>query len=143
MTKEESIAMWKVEKAHTDKNLLTKKMNKLFDLVEELIMNGDLMYDQFSGDMLDEVTTTIIEMVRMKLIWIELHRLILYVRDYMKNIRSNITTQSLEKEIMEFQQIIQKYQMNPEYVHPKIPLALAQSILQKLSKEYYLGYRID
>ena len=61
MTKEESIAMWKVEKAHTDKNLLTKKMNKLFDLVEELIMNGDLMYDQFSGDMLDEVTTTIIE----------------------------------------------------------------------------------
>ena len=50
MTKEESIAMWKVEKAHTDKNLLTKKMNKLFDLVEELIMNGDLMYDQFSGD---------------------------------------------------------------------------------------------
>lgn len=143
MTKEESIAMWKVEKAHTDKNLLTKKMNKLFDLVEELIMNGDLMYDQFSGDMLDEVTTTIIEMVRMKLTQIELHRLILYVRDYMKNIRSNITTQSLEKEIMEFQQIIQKYQMNPEYVHPKIPLTLAQSILQKLSKEYYLGYRID
>lgn len=84
MTKEESIAMWKVEKAHTDKNLLTKKMNKLFDLVEELIMNGDLMYDQFSGDMLDEVTTTIIEMVRMKLTQIELHRLILYVRDYMK-----------------------------------------------------------
>lgn len=61
MTKEESIAMWKVEKEHTNKNLLTKKMSKLFDLTEELIMNGDLMYDQFSGDMLDEVTTTIIE----------------------------------------------------------------------------------
>ena len=61
MTKEESIAMWKVEKAHTDKNLLTKKMNKLFDLVEELIMNGDLMYDQFSGDMLDAVTDMIID----------------------------------------------------------------------------------
>lgn len=143
MTKEESIAMWKVEKAHTDKNLLTKKMNKLFDLVEELIMNGDLMYDQFSGDMLDEVTTTIIENGKNETNLDRAAQIDLICERLYENIRSNITTQSLEKEIMEFQQIIQKYQMNPEYVHPKIPLTLAQSILQKLSKEYYLGYRID
>lgn len=52
----------------------------------------------------------------------------------MKNIRSNITT---------FQKILQKYKTNPDYVNPNIPKQLAESILYRLSKEYYLGYRID
>ena len=56
MTKEESIAMWNVEKGSTNSSMFTKKMKKLFDKVEELILSGELMYDQFSGDMLDAVT---------------------------------------------------------------------------------------
>lgn len=36
-------------------------MKKLFNKVEELILSGELMYDQFSGDMLDAVTDMIID----------------------------------------------------------------------------------
>ena len=61
MTKEESIAMWNIEKSNTDSSILPKKMKKLFNKVEELILSGELMYDQFSGDMLDAVTDMIIE----------------------------------------------------------------------------------
>ena len=61
MTKEESIAMWNIEKNSVDSSTFTKKMKKLFSKVEELIMSGELMYDQFSGDMLDAVTDMIIE----------------------------------------------------------------------------------
>ena len=61
MTKEESIAMWNIEKNSADRSTFTKKMKKLFSKVEELIMSGELMYDQFSGDMLDAVTDMIIE----------------------------------------------------------------------------------
>lgn len=61
MTKEESIAMWNIEKNSADGSTFTKKMKKLFSKVEELIMSGELMYDQFSGDMLDAVTDMIIE----------------------------------------------------------------------------------
>ena len=51
MTKEESITMWNIEKNSADSSTFTKKMKKLFSKVEELIMSGELMYDQFSGDM--------------------------------------------------------------------------------------------
>lgn len=61
MTKEESIAMWNIEKSNTDSSILPKKMKKLFNKVEELILSGELMYDQFSGDMLDAVTDMIID----------------------------------------------------------------------------------
>lgn len=61
MTKEESIVMWNVEKGSTNSSMFTKKMKKLFDKVEELILSGELMYDQFSGDMLDAVTDMIID----------------------------------------------------------------------------------
>lgn len=61
MTKEESITMWNIEKNSADSSTFTKKMKKLFSKVEELIMSGELMYDQFSGDMLDAVTDMIIE----------------------------------------------------------------------------------
>lgn len=59
------------------------------------------------------------------------------------SLQCNITTQSLEKEIAQFQKILQKYKINPDYVNPNIPKQLAESILYRLSKEYYLGYRID
>lgn len=42
-----------------------------------------------------------------------------------------------------YQRMIEKYQMDPEHVNPNIPKQLAESILYRLSKEYYLGYRID
>lgn len=58
-------------------------------------------------------------------------------------LQCNITTQSLEKEIAQFQKILQKYKINSDYVNPNIPKQLAESILYRLSKEYYLGYRID
>lgn len=61
MTKEESITMWNIEKNSVDSSTFTKKMKKLFSKVEELIMSGELMYDQFSGDMLDAVTDMIID----------------------------------------------------------------------------------
>ena len=61
MTKEASIAMWNIEKSNTDSSILPKKMKKLFNKVEELILSGELMYDQFSGDMLDAVTDMIID----------------------------------------------------------------------------------
>lgn len=61
MTKEESITMWNIEKNSADSSTFTKKMKKLFSKVEELIMSGELMYDQFSGDMLDAVTDMIID----------------------------------------------------------------------------------
>lgn len=61
MTKEESIVMWNIEKSNTDSSTLPKKMKKLFNKVEELILSGELMYDQFSEDMLDAVTDIIID----------------------------------------------------------------------------------
>ena len=61
MTKEERIAMWNIEKSNTDSSILPKKMKKLFNKVEELILSGELMYDQFTGDMLDAVTDMIID----------------------------------------------------------------------------------
>lgn len=48
-------------KSNTDSSILPKKMKKPFNKVEELILSGELMYDQFSGDMLDAVTDMIID----------------------------------------------------------------------------------
>lgn len=55
----------------------------------------------------------------------------------------NIKTESLQKEIIKFQEIVQRYQENPEYINPNVSQELAKSILSKLVKEFYLGYRID
>lgn len=55
----------------------------------------------------------------------------------------NIKTESLQKEIIKFQEIVQRYQENPEYVNPNISYELAKSILDRLVKEFYLGYRIN
>lgn len=61
MTHEESMTMWEMERSSMNPDLLSETMKKLFDKVEVLIKEGKLMYDQFSGDMLDAVTTMIID----------------------------------------------------------------------------------
>lgn len=86
-------------KSNTDSSILPKKMKKLFNKVEELILSGELMYDQFSGDMLDAVTDMIIDNTN-KGTTLDRADQIDYLCDKLyENIRSNITTQSLEKEI--------------------------------------------
>lgn len=72
-------------------------MKKLFNKVEELILSGELMYDQFSGDMLDAVTDMIIDNTN-KGTTLDRADQIDYLCDKLyENIRSNITTQSLER----------------------------------------------
>lgn len=55
----------------------------------------------------------------------------------------NITKESLEQEIEIYQNIVEKYQNNPEYVNPNCSEMQAQTILIRLKKEYYTDYRID
>lgn len=143
MTKEESITMWNIEKNSADSSTFTKKMKKLFSKVEELIMSGELMYDQFSGDMLDAVTDMIIDNTN-KGATLDRADQIDYLCDklYEKYTQQYNNSES-GKEIAQFQKILQKYKNNSEYVNPNVPQKLAESILQRLSKEYYLGYRID
>lgn len=61
MTKEESINLWKLEKEASNTAVFTDGMKKLWDKVDELINNGDLMYDQFTSDIIDELTTIIVD----------------------------------------------------------------------------------
>lgn len=61
MTREESINLWKLEKESSNTAVFTDGMKKLWDKVDELINNGDLMYDQFTSDIIDELTTVIVD----------------------------------------------------------------------------------
>lgn len=42
-----------------------------------------------------------------------------------------------------YQRMIEKYQMDPEYVNPNCSEKQARVILARLQKEYYTSYRID
>lgn len=53
----------------------------------------------------------------------------------------NITKESLEQEIDNYQRMIDKYKTNPEYVNPNCSLQQCIVILQRLKKEYYLTYK--
>ena len=55
----------------------------------------------------------------------------------------NITKESLEQEMEIYQRMIEKYQMDPEYVNPNCSEKQARVILARLQKEYYTSYRID
>lgn len=55
----------------------------------------------------------------------------------------NITKESLEQEMEIYQRMIEKYQMDPEYVNPNCSEKQARVILARLQKEYYTGYKID
>lgn len=61
MTVEESKSIWKIEKANLDKiSVHIPSLVKLYSKVDELIESGELLYDQFTNDMIDETTTMII-----------------------------------------------------------------------------------
>ena len=57
--------------------------------------------------------------------------------------KMNITKESLEQEMEIYKRMIEKYQMDPEYVNPNCSEKQARVILALLQKEYYTGYRID
>lgn len=61
MTREESINLWKLEKESSNTAVFTDGMKKLWDKVDGLINNGELMYDQFTSDIIDELTTVIVD----------------------------------------------------------------------------------
>lgn len=61
MTIEDSKAMWQIEKSNVDLNMLSKPMQKLYKIVNKVIMDGIITYEDFTNDMLDETTTSIIE----------------------------------------------------------------------------------
>lgn len=55
----------------------------------------------------------------------------------------NITKESLEQEMMIYQQKIAKYINNPEYVDPNCSLEQAKEILKRLEREYHFNYKRD
>lgn len=63
MTKDESVAMWQLEKQSFDKldaNLIPDGMRQLYAFVDTLIADGKLMYNTFVSDMIDATTDLII-----------------------------------------------------------------------------------
>lgn len=60
MTVEESKIMWGIEKASTERNILSGNMAKLYSTVDKYISKGLLLYDEFVSDMI-KMATTIIE----------------------------------------------------------------------------------
>ena len=61
MTHEESKNMWELEKKNSRPELFTKPMKKLYDIVEKCIEDDVIRYDDFTSDMIDELTTVIVE----------------------------------------------------------------------------------
>lgn len=61
MTIEESQIMWQLERSNINKEHLTKAMKELYDRVDVLIQNGDLLYETFANDMIDMITTIIVK----------------------------------------------------------------------------------
>lgn len=49
----------------------------------------------------------------------------------------NITVESLQQEIAQYEAIIAKYRTNPEYINPKCPLDTAIEMVDRLKKELY------
>lgn len=60
MTIEESKVMWQLEKEHTDYAKLTDEMKQLYDIVDKLINDGKITYEDFTSDVLDAMTTNIV-----------------------------------------------------------------------------------
>lgn len=61
MTIDESKIMWEIEKLNTNFDLMSKPMKKMYDVVDKLINEGIITYEDFTNDMIDEVTNSIIE----------------------------------------------------------------------------------
>lgn len=60
MTIEESKMMWQLEKENTDSTKLTDEMKQLYDIVDKLINDGKITYEDFTSDVLDAMTTNIV-----------------------------------------------------------------------------------
>ena len=63
MTIEESKMMWKLE-VETNKPLyssFSKEMKRLYNKVDELINEGVITYEDFTNDVIDSITTTIVD----------------------------------------------------------------------------------
>lgn len=63
MTIEESKMMWKLE-AENNKPLygsFSKEMKRLYNKVDELINEGVITYEDFTNDVIDSITTTIVD----------------------------------------------------------------------------------
>lgn len=63
MTKEESQMMWKIELDNFEqhKELASKEMKKLYSTVDKVITEDIITYEDFTNDMIDELTTSIVE----------------------------------------------------------------------------------
>lgn len=63
MTIEESKMMWKLE-VENNKSLygsFSKEMKRLYNKVDELINEGVITYEDFTNDVIDSITTTIVD----------------------------------------------------------------------------------
>lgn len=63
MTIEESQMLWKIELDNFEqhKELASKEMKKLYSAVDKVITEGIITYEDFTNDMIDELTTSIVE----------------------------------------------------------------------------------
>ena len=58
MTHEESLMMWKLEMENFNKNigLASKDMKKMYSILDTVINEGIVTYEDFTNDMIDELT---------------------------------------------------------------------------------------
>lgn len=61
MTIEESKAMWGIEKSNIDQVNFTKGMKKLYKVLDKVIEEGVITYEDFTNDTIDELTTLMVE----------------------------------------------------------------------------------
>lgn len=63
MTHEESLMMWKLELNHFNEiiDLASKDMKKLYKTLDKVINEGIITYEDYTNDMIDELTTLMIE----------------------------------------------------------------------------------
>jgi hypothetical protein len=63
MTIEESKMMWKLEVENNKPlyGLFSKEMKRLYNKVDELINEGVITYEDFTNDVIDSITTTIVD----------------------------------------------------------------------------------
>lgn len=144
MTIEESKMMWKLE-VENNKPLyssFSKEMKRLYNKVDELINEGVITYEDFTNDVIDSITTTIVDNGKSNATPSRADQ-VNAMCDMLFKKYEEYKKQSIQEEIEKFQQIIQNYQMKPDYVNPNVPMRRAKEIIARLQKEYYLGYLID
>lgn len=61
MTQEESVMMWKMELEHFKPEFASKEVKKLYKTLDKVITDAVITYEDFTNDMIDELTTLLIE----------------------------------------------------------------------------------